>query len=35
MSKGLSNFQIEKILKDIGDPDINDNFVSVLQNDDF
>ena len=27
MPKGISNFQIEKGLKDIDDPDINDNFV--------
>ena len=27
MSKGISNFQIQKALKDINDPDINDNFV--------
>ena len=27
MPKGISNFQIEKGLKDIDHPDINDNFV--------
>ena len=45
MSKGISNFQIEKTLKDIDDPDKNDSFAGVfpayrskihrLQNHDF
>ena len=30
MAKGISNFQIEEALKDIDDPDINDNFVGVF-----
>ena len=30
MAKGISNFQIEIALKDIDDPDINDNFVGVF-----
>ena len=30
MAKGTSNFQIEKALKDIDDPDINHNFVGVF-----
>ena len=30
MAKGTSNFQIEKALKDIDDPDINHNFVGVI-----
>ena len=30
MSKGISNFQIEKALKDIDDSDINYNFVGVF-----
>ena len=29
MSKRISNFQIEKVFRDIDDPDINDNFVGV------
>ena len=30
MSKGVSNFQIEKALKNINDEDINNNFVGVF-----
>ena len=30
MSKRISNFQTEKALKDISDPDINDNFVGAF-----
>ena len=30
MAKRASNFQTEKALKDIDDPDINDNFVGVF-----
>ena len=30
MSKGISNFQKEKALKGIGDPDIENNFVGVF-----
>ena len=30
MPKGISDFQVEKSLKDIDDPDINDNFVGVF-----
>ena len=30
MSKGISNFEIEKALKDIGDPDIENNLVEVF-----
>ena len=30
MSKGISNFQIEKTLKDIDDPDKNDSFAGVF-----
>ena len=30
MAKGISNFQIEKVPKDIDDPDINDKFVGVF-----
>ena len=31
MSKGISNFQIEKALKEIDDPDINENFVAAFR----
>ena len=31
MSKGISNFQIEKALKEIDDPDINENFVGAFR----
>ena len=30
MSKGITNFQIETALKNINDPDIDDNFVGVF-----
>ena len=30
MSKGISNFQIEKAFKNINDPDVNNNFVGVF-----
>ena len=30
MRKGISNFQIEKALKGIGDPDIEKDFVGVF-----
>ena len=30
MNKEISNFKIEKTLKDIDDPDINDNIVGVF-----
>ena len=30
MSRGISNFQIEKIFKDINNVDIDDNFMSVF-----
>ena len=30
MSKGISNFQEEKVLIGIGDPDIENNFVGVF-----
>ena len=30
MSKGISNFQIEKALKGISDPDIENDFVGVF-----
>ena len=30
MSKEISNFQIEKIFRDIDDPDINDKLVGVF-----
>ena len=30
MSRGITNFQIENILKNLSDEDINDNFVGVF-----
>ena len=30
MSKGISNFQIEKALENISDEDINNNFVGLF-----
>ena len=30
MSEGISNFQIEQALKNIDDPDVNDNFVGAF-----
>ena len=30
MSRGISNFQIEKIFKDINNVSIDDNFISVF-----
>ena len=30
MNSGISNFQIEEAFKNIGDKDINDNFVGVF-----
>ena len=30
MSEGISNFQIEEVFENIGDKDINDNFVAVF-----
>ena len=30
MSKGISNFQIEKALENINDEDINNNFVGLF-----
>ena len=30
MSKGISNFQIENAMKNIGDDDLDDNFVGVF-----
>ena len=33
MSKGISNFEIEKILKEINNEDINGNFLGVFPTD--
>ena len=33
MSKGISNFEIEKILKEINNEDINGNFFGVFPTD--
>ena len=30
MSKGISNFPIEEALRNLNDPDINDNFVGAF-----
>ena len=30
MSEGISNFQIEEALRNLNNPDINDNFVSAF-----
>ena len=35
VSKGISNFEIEKIFKEINNEDINENFLGVFPSDDI